>query len=82
MEEVRLREQEVGAGVWVAAGARKGGWQVGAMAGLSPHHALSVQELSKREVVAVGTWRYQQSWPGSCEQWQVHQRWTVWLGWV
>lgn len=54
MEEVRLREQEVGAGVWVAAGARKGGWQVGAMAGLSPHHALSLQELSKREVVAVG----------------------------
>lgn len=46
MEEVRLREQEVGVGVWVAAGDRK--------RGLSPHHAMSLQELSKREVVAVG----------------------------
>lgn len=54
MEEVRLREQEVGVGIWVAIGNRKGGQQVGVAAGLSPHHALSLQELSKREVVAVG----------------------------
>lgn len=54
MEQVRQREQEVGAGVRVAAGNRKGGQQVGGMAYLSSHHGLSLQELSKREVVAVG----------------------------
>lgn len=54
MEEVRLREQEVGVGVWLVAGDRKGGQQVGVVAGFSPHHELSLQELSKRELVAVG----------------------------
>lgn len=54
MEEVRLREQEVGVGVWVEAGDRKGGRQVGVVASVSPHHELFLQELSKREVVAVG----------------------------
>lgn len=53
MEEVRLREQEVGVGVWVVAGDRKGGQQVGVVTGLSPHHELSFQELSKRQLVAV-----------------------------
>ncbi|KAK2492706.1 hypothetical protein MC885_002878 [Smutsia gigantea] len=46
--EQRLQAQEVGAGVWVAAGDRKGGWLAGAVAG------LSLTELSKREAVAVG----------------------------
>lgn len=54
MEQVRLREQEVGAGVRVAARDRKGGQQVGVVAGLSSHRRLFLQELSKREVVAVG----------------------------
>lgn len=33
---------------------KKGGRQVGFVAGLPPHSGLSLQELSKREVVAVG----------------------------
>lgn len=51
---MRLWEQEGGARVWVVAGDRKGGQQVGVVAGLSPHHELSLQELSKRQLVAVG----------------------------
>lgn len=52
MEGAWLREQEVGVGLG-GSRVKEGGWQVGMWQACLPH-ALSLQELSKREVVAVG----------------------------